>query len=157
MGERMASSLRVVAALLSGVCLGACALPAPDYRVLQYPAPYRKDADGAALDNEDMKLDAEGYRVDKNGNQIEAVDIPAKTAGQASNAMAGYYISSIGDHAPGRVMTPSEGASSGAGYGPGSATVTPAGTETPASTGMPPMTTPTPGATGQPVPLAPPK
>ena len=147
----MASSLRVVAALLGGVCLGACALPAPDYKVLQYPAPYRKDADGAAIDNEDMKLNAEGYRVDKKGNKVEPLDVPAKTAGQASNAMAGFYISSTGEHAPGRVMTPSEGAAAGAGYGPGSATVTPApDIPTPAA----PMST-VPGATGQPVPLAP--
>ena len=152
----MASSLRVVAALLGGVCLGACALPAPDYKVLQYPAPYRKDADGAAIDNEDMKLNAEGYRVDKKGNKVEPLDVPAKTAGQASNAMAGFYISSTGQRAPGQVMAPSEGASSGAGYGPGSATVTPA-LDLPQSSGMPPMTTTTPGATGQPVPLAPPK
>ncbi|HEY2872856.1 MAG TPA: hypothetical protein VGJ56_13115 [Reyranella sp.] len=151
----MASSLRIVAALLSGACLAACALPAPDYRVLQYPAPYRKDSDGAAVDNEDMKLDAEGYRVDKKGNRIEPVDIPAKTAGQASNAMAGFYISSTGQRAPGQVMTPSEGAASGAGFGPGSATVTP-GPEMPPA-GMAPMTTTTPGATGQPVPLTPPK
>ncbi|HLG47809.1 MAG TPA: hypothetical protein VKY24_16320 [Reyranella sp.] len=151
----MASSLRVVAALLSGVCLGACALPAPDYKVMQWPAPFRKDADGAALDNADMRLDAEGYRVDKRGNQVETVDIPAKTAGQASNAMAGFYISSTGQHAPGQVMAPSEGAAAGAGYGPGSATVTPA-TATPASSGTAPMTT-APGPTGQPVPLAPPK
>jgi hypothetical protein len=150
----MASSLRVVAAALIAVCLGACALPAPDYKVLQYPAPYRKDADGAAIDNEDMRLDAEGYRVDKKGNQIEPLDVPAKTAGQASNAMAGFYISSTGQHAPGQVMTPSEGAAAGAGYGPGSATVTPNFDTTPPA-GMPPMSTTMPGATGQPVPLAP--
>ncbi|MGE5151680.1 MAG: hypothetical protein ACM3II_16290 [Rhodospirillaceae bacterium] len=151
----MASSLRVVAALLSGVCLGACALPAPDYKVMQVPAPYRKEADGAVLDNEDMKLDAEGYRVDRRGGRAEQVDIPAKTAGQASNAMAGFYISSTGSHAPGQVMTPSEGATAGAGYGVGSATVTPAvETQPPAGTTMTPAT---PGATGQPVPLAPPK
>ena len=79
------------------------------------------------LDNEDMTLDAEGYRVDKKGNRIEPVDIPAKTAGEASNAMAGFYIS-IDRPATRRasVMAPSEGAASGAGYGPGSATVTPA-------------------------------
>ena len=151
----MASSLRVVAALLSGVCLGACGLPAPDYKVMQVPAPYRKEADGAVLDNEDMKLDAEGYRVDRRGGRAEQVDIPAKTAGQASNAMAGFYISSTGSHAPGQVMTPSEGATAGAGYGVGSATVTPAvETQLPAGTTMTPAT---PGATGQPVPLAPPK
>jgi hypothetical protein len=141
----MASSIRVVAAVLSGVCLGACSLPAPDYKVVQYPAPYRKDADGAVIDNEDMKLDAEGYRIDKNGARVEIVDIPAKTAGQASNAMAGFYISSTNDHAPGRVMAPSEGAAAGAGYGPGSASVTPS------------MEVPAPAATGQPAPLAPPK
>lgn len=149
----MASSVRVVAALLSGVCLAACGLPAPDYKVLQYPAPYRKEADGAVLDNEDMTLDAEGYRVDKRGRQIEPVDIPAKTAGQASNAMAGFYISSTGEHAPGRVMAPSEGATAGAGFGPGSATITPSMEVPPAGTMSPAM----PGATGQPVPLAPPK
>jgi hypothetical protein len=132
------ASVRVVAAvLLGGLSLGACNLPAPDYRVLQYPAPYRKEPDGAVLDNEDMRLDAEGYRVDKNGQRLETVDVPAKTAGEASNAMAGYYISSRGEHAPGKVMTPSEGAGSGAGYGPGSAN---------------PMLP----ATGEPAPLAPP-
>jgi hypothetical protein len=151
----MASSLRVVATLLSGVCLGACALPAPDYKVLQYPAPYRKDTDGAVLDNEDMKLDTEGYRVDRKGGRAEEVDIPAKTAGQASNAMAGFYISSTGAHAPGQVMAPSEGATSGAGYGPGSATVTPGpDLGAPAAPGQ---MTPPPPASGQPVPLSPPK
>jgi len=148
----MASSVRVIAAVLSGVCLGACGLPTPDYKVIQYPAPYRKEASGVVVDNEDMTLDAQGYRVDKNGMRIEAVDVPAKTAGEKSNAMAGYYISSRGEHAPGRVMTPSEGAAAGAGYGPGSATVTPSQEQF--------MTPPAPGApaaTGQPVPLAPPK
>jgi hypothetical protein len=148
----MASSVRVVAAVLSGICLAACALPAPDYKVLQFPASYRKEADGAVIDNEDMKLDAEGYRVDKNGQHVEAVNVPAKTAGQTSNAVAGYYISSTGDHAPGAVMAPSEGAASGPGYGPGSASVMPGAMEAPA--GAPPVT---PSATGQPVPLSPPK
>jgi len=133
------ASVRVVAALLSGVCLCACSLPTLDYKVIQYPAPYRKEADGAVLDNEDMRLDAEGYRLDQNGQRIGEVDIPAKTAGESSNAMAGYYISSRGEHAPGKIMTPSEGAASGAGYGPGSAN---------------PMM---PAATGEPAPLTPPK
>ena len=133
------ASVRVVAAVLSGVCLCACSLPTPDYKVIQYPAPYRKEADGAVLDNEDMRLDAEGYRLDQNGQRIGEVDIPAKTAGESSNAMAGYYISSRGEHAPGKVMTPSEGGAAGAGYGPGSAN---------------PMM---PAATGEPAPLTPPK
>jgi hypothetical protein len=139
------ASVRVVAALLSGVCLGACNLPVPDYKVIQYPAPYRKEADGAILDNEDMRLDAEGYRLDKEGRRIGEIDVQAKTAGESSNAVAGYYISSRGANAPGAVMSPSEGANTGAGYGPGSATITP---------GVEPMA---PMATGQPAPLTPPK
>ena len=131
-------SVRVVAALLSGVCLAACNLPTPDYKVVQYPAPYRKEADGAVLDNEDMRLDAEGYRLDKNGRRIGEVDIQAKTSNETSNAMAGYYISSRGANAPGTVMVPSEGAGAGAGYGPGSAN-------------------PMPPASGEPVPLTPPR
>ena len=138
------ASVRVVAALLSGVCLGACNLPVPDYKVIQYPAPYRKDA-GGVVDNEDMRLDAEGYRLDRNGQRIGEVDVQAKTSGEVSNPMAGSYISSRGEHAPGKVMAPSEGANTGAGYGPGSATITP---------GIEPMA---PAATGQPAPLTPPK
>ena len=140
------ASVRVVAALLlSGVSLGACNLPVPDYKTIPYPAPYRKEADGAVLDNEDMRLDNEGFRLDQNGQRIGEVDVQAKTAGESSNAMAGYWISSRGEHAPGKVMAPSEGANTGAGYGPGSGTMTP-GTEPIA-----------PAATGQPAPLAPPK
>src|SRR3954468_1385002 len=130
------ASIRVVYVLLSGVCLGACGLPVPDYKVIEYPAPYRKESDGAILENEDLRVDAEGYRLDKNGARIGAVDIQAKTAGDPSNAMAGYYISSRGANESGTVMAPSEGAASGAGYGPGSVN-------------------PMPPATGQPVPLTP--
>jgi hypothetical protein len=133
------ASVRVVAAVLSGICLGACNLPVPDYKVVQYPAPYRKEADGAVLDNEDMRLDSQGYRLDKNGHRIGEVDAGAPTAVESSNPMAGYYISSRGEHAPGKVMTPSEGGAAGAGYGPGSAN---------------PMMVP---ASGEPAPLAPPK
>ena len=90
------ASGRLVAAVLSGLGLGACALPTPDYKVIQYPAPYRKEADGAILDNESITLDVEGYRIDKRGRRIDVVDVPARTSGEASNAMAGYYISSQG-------------------------------------------------------------
>jgi hypothetical protein len=149
----MASSVRVFAAVLSGVCLAACSLPAPDYKVMQYAAPYRKEASGVVVDNEDMTLDAEGYRIDRHGRRIEPLDVPAKTAGQASNAMAGFYISSTGERAPGAVMAPSEGAGVGVGSGPGAGTITPASMQE-----NPPATMPTtPPATGQPVPLAPPK
>jgi hypothetical protein len=142
------ASVRVVAAVFSGLSLAACGLPTPDYKVMQYPAPYRKEANGAVLDNEDVVLDAQGYRIDKKGNRIGEVDIPEKTADEKSNAVAGFYISSQNATAPGTVMAPSVGAGSGVGYGPGSATVTPPGT-------TPSGTVPAPAASGQPVPLAP--
>ncbi len=134
------ASVRVVAAVFSGLSLAACGLPVPDYKVIEYPAPYRKEADGAVLDNENMVLDAQGYRIDKQGHRIGEVDIQAKTANEKSNAVAGFYISSQKAHAPGAVMEPSVGAGVGAGYGPGSGTAMPSGS-TPASS--------------QPVPLAP--
>jgi len=137
------ASVRVVAAVFSGLSLAACGLPTPDYKVVQYPAPYRKEASGAVLDNEDVVLDAQGYRVDKQGNRIGDVDIQAKTANEQSNAVAGFYISSQNATAPGTVMAPSVGAGAGAGYGPGSGTVTSPGTA------------PAPSASSQPVPLAP--
>lgn len=137
------ASVRVVAAMFSGLSLAACGLPVPDYKVVQYPAPYRKEASGAVLDNEDIVLDAQGYRVDKQGNRIGEVDVPAKTANEQSNAVAGFYISSQKASAPGAVMAPSVGAGAGAGYGPGSSSVMPSGTA------------PAPVANGQPVPLAP--
>lgn len=135
------ASVRVVAAVFSGLSLAACGLPVPDYKVLEYPAPFRKEASGAVLDNEDIVLDAQGYRIDKKGNRIGEVDIQAKTADEKSNAVAGFYISSQNANAPGAVMAPSVGAGVGAGYGPGSGTATPPGTA--------------PAASGQPVPLAP--
>src|SRR6478735_439707 len=121
------ASVRVVAAIFSGLSLAACGLPTPDYKVIEYPAPYRKEANGAVLDNENIVLDAQGYRVDKQGNRIGEVDIQAKTANEKSNAVAGFYISSQGEHAPGAVMEPSVGAGVGAGYGVGSGTATPPG------------------------------
>lgn len=135
------ASVRVVAAVFSGLSLGACGLPVPDYMVVQHPAPYRREPSGAVLDNEHVVLDAQGYRVDNQGNRIGEVDIPAKTANEKSNAVAGFYISSQNANAPGAVMAPSVGAGAGAGYGPGSGTAMPAATA--------------PAASGQPVPLAP--
>ncbi|MCW5735986.1 MAG: hypothetical protein KIS73_17795 [Enhydrobacter sp.] len=137
------ASVRVVAAIFSGLSLAACGLPTPDYKVIEYPAPYRREPSGAALDNENVVLDAQGYRVDKRGNRIGELDVPAKTANEKSNAVAGFYISSQNAHAPGSVMAPSVGAGAGAGYGPGS------------STAVPYNAAPAPSASGQPVPLAP--
>ena len=140
------ASVRVVAALLSGVSLGACSLPVPDYKVdLSIRRRTARIPDGAVLDNEDMKLDAQGYRVDKQGRRIGEVDVPAKTAGERSNAVAGYYISSRGAtrRAPSwcRARAPA----------PAPATVRAAPRSRP---GVEPMA---PAATGQPAPLTPPR
>ena len=86
------ASVRVVAAVFSGLSLAACGLPTPDYKVIQYPAPYRKEATGAVLDNEDIVLDAQGYRVDKQGNRIGEVDIQAKTANEKSGTSGSQFF-----------------------------------------------------------------
>ena len=87
-----------------GVALAACStvLPRPDYVDVQTagcrtaPKP-----GGGRIDNADYRLDAEGYRVNKEGERIGMIDVPAKTEGDNSNAVAGYYISSTGRVAPG--------------------------------------------------------
>ncbi len=98
---------RLIAATLSGFALAACSnpLPRPDYVDVQMPASYRTEPNGTRIDNADYKLDQQGYRVDKNGERIGMVDVPEKTAGDKSNAVAGYYISSTGAVAPGRVAS----------------------------------------------------
>jgi hypothetical protein len=142
-----------------GLVLAGCNQPTPDYLLVKNPPPYRTEQNGQWLDNEDYAMDAQGYRIDKQGNRIGVIDIPGKTAGETSNAMAGFYISSTGQKAPGTVMVPSEGATSGAGYGPGSANPAPSGSmpapstiisPTPGISGMP-------GATGSPTPITPQK
>ncbi len=155
---------RILALAISAVALAACqsSLPVPDYVSVKQPAPYRSAGNGMLLDNEDQLTDAQGYRIDKKGNRVGEVDVQAKMGNETSSAMAGYYVSSTGTYAPGKVMAPSEGARSGAGYGPGSAgvEVTPAGT-TVAPTAPPttaPVTVPaTPPASSAPVPLTPSK
>jgi hypothetical protein len=82
------------------------------------------------------------------------VDIPGKTAGDASNAVAGFYISSTGRNAPGSIMVPSEGGAAGAGYGPGSANPAPSGSM-PAPTSIIPPAPPVPAVTGPPTPITP--
>ena len=82
---------------------------------------YRTGTDGLRIDNENFVLDAEGYRLNARGERIGLVDVPAKTANETSNAVAGYYISKLGASAPGRVAAPSEGAGMGVGSGPGGA------------------------------------
>ncbi len=152
------SSVRCLAVVTAGLFLAGCSLPKPMYTLVKDPPPYRTDPSGQRLDNEDYAMDAEGYRIDKQGNRIGVIDIPGKTAGETSNAMAGFYISSTGRNAPGSVMVPSEGADSGAGYGPGSANPMPSGgMPTPSSVISPgPASSLGPAASGTPTPITPP-
>ena len=115
-GKPMAAR-KLFAATLGGLALAGCdPLPKPLYTEVTPPASYRTEQDGVRVDNEGYLLDAEGYRVSKRGQRIGVVDVPAKTAGDKSNAVAGYWISTTGTKAPGSVASPSEGA----GGGPGS-------------------------------------
>lgn len=137
----------ILAAL--GLAVAGCAnnnngnsLPRPLYALQQTPPAYRKAPDGTIIDNANVKLDAQGYRVDSNGNRIQEVDVQQKTAGEKSNPVAGYYISSLGAAASGSVMTPSVGANAGVGSGPGAATIVPGGQALPP---VPQELMPTPG------------
>ena len=112
------ASVRLLAVAMAGLVLAGCNQPRPLYTLVKDPPPFRTQPNGQWLDNEDYAMDAQGFRIDKQGNRIGMVDIPGKTAGEQSNAMAGFYISSIGRNAPGSVMVPSEGAASGAGCYP---------------------------------------
>jgi hypothetical protein len=143
--------------VMTGLVLAGCNQPTPMYDLVKDPPPYRTE-NGQRIDNEDYAMDAEGYRVDKQGNRIGMIDIPAKTAGASSNAMAGFYISSIGRNAPGSVMVPSEGSAAGPGYGPGSANPVPSGgMPAPSSVISPgPSSSVGPGASGTPTPITPP-
>jgi hypothetical protein len=98
--------VRLAVASLAAVALSGCmtSLPTPDY-VVKQPAPYRVSPEGTKIDNENYAMDAEGYRVNEKGERIGMIDVQAKTAGENSNAVAGYYISSTGQTAPGRVAT----------------------------------------------------
>jgi hypothetical protein len=99
-----------IAAPLVGLALAGCSnvLPRPDYVDVKTPASFRTEPGGVRIDNADYQLDAEGFRVDKQGARIGIIDVPAKTEGDNSNAVAGYYISSTGRVAPGRVASPSD-------------------------------------------------
>lgn len=137
----------ILAAL--GLAVGACAnnnnhnsLPTPRYDQVKTPPAYRKAPDDQIIDNANVKLDAQGYRVDDKGNRIAEVDVQQKMAGEKSNPMAGYYISSTGAVAAGNVMAPSVGATAGIGTGPGSNVIVPGGEGLP---GIPQELVPTPG------------
>src|SRR5260370_6172162 len=143
-----------MAVVVAGLALAGCSLPTPDYAIVKQPAPYRTE-NGQWIDNEGYALDAQGFRLDKQGQRIGMVDIPAKTAGDASNAVAGFYISSTGRNAPGSIMVPSEGGTAGAGYGPGSANPAPGGSMPAPSTIIPDATPAMPPAAGPPTQVTP--
>lgn len=97
---------RFMAATLGVTMLAACdPLPQPLYGETTPPAAYRTQPGGVRIDNEGHQLDPEGYRIDKSGARVGIIDVPAKTAGDNSNAVAGYYISNTGTNAPGRVAS----------------------------------------------------
>ena len=98
------------AATLVGLTLAGCSnvLPRPDYMDVKTPAAFRTEPGGVRIDNASYTLDAEGYRVDPQGERVGMIDVPAKTEGDNSNAVAGYYISSTGQVAPGRVASTSD-------------------------------------------------
>jgi hypothetical protein len=92
-----------------GVLVAACnPLPRPDYVDVKQPASYRTEPDGTRVDNASYKIDNRGYRISKDGERVGLIDVPAKTEGDNSNAVAGYYISTTGGVAPGRVASTSD-------------------------------------------------
>ena len=107
---------RFMAATLGVSMLAACdPLPQPLYGETTPPAAYRTQPGGVRIDNEGYQLDPEGYRIDKSGARVGVIDVPAKTAGDDSNAVAGYYLSRTGTNAPGRVASSNEGSGTGPG------------------------------------------
>ncbi len=108
----MAARALVVAALGVSLLAACDPLPQPLYSETTPPPSYRTQPGGVRIDNEGFQLDPEGYRIDKTGARIGIIDVPAKTAGDNSNAVAGFYISNTGTNAPGRVAS-TEGVSTG--------------------------------------------
>ena len=100
----------LIAATLVGVALAGCStvLPRVHGSVAEIGDTFRTEPGGVRIDNASYKLDPEGYRVDPQGERIGMIDVPAKTEGDNSNAVAGYYISSTGQVAPGRVASTSD-------------------------------------------------
>ncbi len=92
-----------------GVAVAGCdSLPRPDYVDVKLAAAYRTEPDGTRIDNADIRMDNQGYRVNKDGERLGMIDVPVKTEGDKSNAVAGYYISSTGAVSPGRVASTSD-------------------------------------------------
>jgi hypothetical protein len=87
---------------------GCDPLPRPDYVDVSWPASYRTEPNGTRIDNANYKLDNQGYRLNDQSERVGMVNVPEKTAGDKSNAVADYYISSTGQVAPGRVASTSD-------------------------------------------------
>ena len=98
----------LMAATLGMALAGCNPLPRPDYVDVKQPASYRTESGGVRVDNADYKLDNQGYRISPDGERLGMIDVPAKTEGDNSNAVAGYYISTTGAVAPGRVASTSD-------------------------------------------------
>jgi hypothetical protein len=97
-----------MAATLGLASAGCNPLPRPDYVDVQQPASYRTQSDGTRVDNADYKMDNQGYRINPDGERVGMIDVPVKAEGESSNAVAGYYISTTGQTAPGRVASTSD-------------------------------------------------
>ena len=98
---------RLVSTVFILALAGCNPLPRPDYVDVTTPASFRTES-GVRVDNDGYKLDNQGYRVSGDGERVGIVDVTDTTAGPPSNAVAGYYISSTGQIAPGRVATTSD-------------------------------------------------
>jgi hypothetical protein len=159
---------RALTFFIVGLLVTGCSPLKPEYTYVKTPPPIRILPDGTRIDNRGYHMDAAGYRLDRNGQILGMVDYDTQTdSSVSSNAVAGYYISSQGTVATGTVAVPSEGARSGAGYGPGSAQptaspeyapITPGTSNVPRGSMSPdsPMGAPVPAPSTAPIPVAPP-
>jgi hypothetical protein len=152
---------RALTFVLAGFLVTGCSgvLPKPEYSYVKTPPPIRTLPDGTRVDNRGYHMDANGNRLDRNGQILGMVDYDTKASDSgSSNAVAGYYISSKGTVASGTVAVPSVGGRAGVPdngeYAPISSSTSnvPRGSENSNST----VAAPVPEATTTPIPLAPP-
>jgi hypothetical protein len=123
---------RLAGLVLFGSMATGCTnvLPVPDY-VVGTPPPYRKGGDNVIVDNQEVQLDPEGYRVDQQGERLGMVDVEAKMGNEPANSMGGYYSSTLGTNLPVRVDTTMQRAGVEPGSGATGSTTLPPGTTLP--------------------------
>jgi hypothetical protein len=80
------AAIRLMVLAAAALALAGCSTPTPLYSLQKTPPPYRKAADGTIIDNAGVPLDAEGYRLDKNGQRIQEVDIQWRATTSAASA-----------------------------------------------------------------------